>query len=167
MNTLSVDVDLTYLPIEDRLTFMANINAALHRIKHQIEAFLPDVFVQHKQQETKLVVSNRPVVEMLFPNYKNQKHIFDNQFAGMTYEPFTYSDFENTRALLIQKIHTLLTIEDKQFLLSVENGTPNWEIYDFRSFPAMQWKLLNVRRLKAQNPAKHKEIYSQLELKLL
>ncbi len=39
-------------------------------------------------------------------------------------------------------------------------------VSDFRSFPAMQWKLLNVRYLKAQNPAKHEEIYSQLELKL-
>jgi hypothetical protein len=152
MNTLSVDVDLTYLPIEDRLTSMANINAALHRIKHQIEAFLPDVFVQHKQQETKLVVSNRPVVEMLFPNYKNQKHIFDNQFAGMIYEPFTYSDFENTRALLIQKIHTLLTIEDKQFLLSVEKRNTQLGNLRFQILPCNAMEIIECAPLKGPKP---------------
>jgi predicted nucleotidyltransferase component of viral defense system len=54
MSRLSVDVDLTYLPIEDRVTSMANINAALHRIEQQIMAFLPDMFVQHRQQEANL-----------------------------------------------------------------------------------------------------------------
>jgi len=34
-------------------------------------------------------------------------------------------------------------------------GKPNWHIYDFKGFPAVQWKLMNVERLIAENPKKH------------
>ena len=84
---------------------------------------------------------------------------------GMTYETFTYADFENTRELLIQKIQTVLSTNDKKFLLSIENGTPSWEIYDFSIFPAVQWKLINVKHFKTQNPARHKQLFSELETK--
>jgi hypothetical protein len=84
---------------------------------------------------------------------------------GMTYEAFTYADFENKRELLIQKIQTVLTANDKKFLLSIENGTPDWEVYDFSIFPAVQWKLLNVKRFIAQNPERHKRLFSELETK--
>ncbi|MCF8345421.1 MAG: hypothetical protein K9H13_12360 [Bacteroidales bacterium] len=81
----------------------------------------------------------------------------------MTYEPFSYADYKNTRELLIEKIQTSLSAKDKKFLLSIENGTPDWEIYDFSIFPAVQWKLLNVNRFKTQNPVKHKQLYSEFE----
>lgn len=58
-------------------------------------------------------------------------------------------------------------MEDKQFLLSIEEGKPNWSSYDFSSFPAIQWKLFNLQQLKEQNPLKHKENYRLLETKLL
>jgi hypothetical protein len=113
-----------------------------------------------------LVSSNRPVVELLFPNFINQNLAFDNQFSGMTFEPFSYEDFEATRIHLIQVIHTSLTIYDKIFLLSIENGTPDWKIYDFGIFPAIRWKLINVRLFKSQYPARHNQLYSELEAKL-
>ena len=37
MARLSVDIDLTYLPLEDRNTSLANIADALHQISSQIE----------------------------------------------------------------------------------------------------------------------------------
>lgn len=36
MPRLSVDIDLTYLPVEDRDTSIAHINKSLHRISQQI-----------------------------------------------------------------------------------------------------------------------------------
>ncbi|HMQ05623.1 MAG TPA: nucleotidyl transferase AbiEii/AbiGii toxin family protein [Pyrinomonadaceae bacterium] len=36
MPRLSVDIDLTYIPIEDRQTSLANINAALLRLIRRI-----------------------------------------------------------------------------------------------------------------------------------
>ncbi len=258
MPRLSIDIDLTYLPVEDRDASMTNINKALDRIKERILNFLPDTTVQHRPKEAKLIVSkrgvsikvevntikrgcyspavtkilcenaqlafnafcemqvvdsshlyggkmcaaldrqhprdlfdiqrmfgyhpfddelkkgfifylissNRPVLEMLFPHLKNQQLVFENQFTGMTYEPFSYADFENTRERLIEAIHTSLTREDKNFLLSIENGTPEWGIYDFSNFPAIQWKLVNVKHFKTQNPVRHHQLISRLEAQL-
>ena len=41
MPRLSVDIDLTYIPIEDRNTSLNNISAALERIKDNIKKILP------------------------------------------------------------------------------------------------------------------------------
>lgn len=51
-----------------------------------------------------------------------------------------------------------LIAKDKEVLLSFNNLTPNWIIYDFERFPAVQWKLQNLRKLKANNPEKLKEL---------
>jgi predicted nucleotidyltransferase component of viral defense system len=42
---LSVDIDLAYLPVEDRATSLAAIDAAMKRIKARIEKVVPDVRV--------------------------------------------------------------------------------------------------------------------------
>ena len=50
-----------------------------------------------------------------------------------------------------------MTDEDKQFLLSFESANPQWDGYEFeyfRDYPSIKWKLLNLAKLKKQNPAK-------------
>ena len=58
MPRLSVDIDLTYLPFNDRETAMSNIAAALDRIKERIEKAIPNCTVklvpQSDGQETKI-----------------------------------------------------------------------------------------------------------------
>lgn len=61
MPRISVDIDLTYLPIEDRSTSFKNIATALERIKTRIETLLPSVRVQHKQDNGKLIISKQGV----------------------------------------------------------------------------------------------------------
>lgn len=56
MPRLSVDVDLTYVPIEDRDTSFKNISAALIRIKSRIEKRLQGSRVEHKMEVHKLLV---------------------------------------------------------------------------------------------------------------
>jgi len=84
----------------------------------------------------------------------------------MTQEQFAYEDFENTRLLLIEVIQSNLTAHDKSFLLGFEQGNPNWEIYDFSIFPAVQWKLQNIKQLQTKNPKKYKETCNKLEKSL-
>jgi predicted nucleotidyltransferase component of viral defense system len=48
---LSVDIDLTYLPFDDRATALANIKSALGRIKSTIETALPGIRVTAVTQE--------------------------------------------------------------------------------------------------------------------
>ena len=86
-----------------------------------------------------------------------------NQFEGMSSEPFTYEDFENTRIELIETIHQNLTDKDKEFLLSFNKGTPDWNIYDFKRFPAVQWKLQNLIKLKSNHVEKFNTLNVSLE----
>ena len=76
---------------------------------------------------------------------------------------FSYEDFEQTRAKLIVDVRSLMTDADKQFLLSFEAVEPLWENYEFeyfQNYPSVQWKLLNLAKLKKQNPAK---LYAEVE----
>ena len=41
-----------------------------------------------------------------------------NQFDGMTDISFTYDEFEEIRAKLVAEVNSILTDEDKRFLLS-------------------------------------------------
>jgi predicted nucleotidyltransferase component of viral defense system len=101
-----------------------------------------------------LLCSSRPTHEILNPNLINQEDAMVNQFLGMSYEPFTYNDFEETRTVLIKTIQNSLTKIDKQFLLAFNRLDPDWGNYNFENFPAVQWKLRNLARLKEQNKAK-------------
>jgi predicted nucleotidyltransferase component of viral defense system len=258
MPRLSVDIDLTYLPIEDRPSSLTHIAEALERIKKNIEAVIPNVRIQHRVDAAKLqvstpdanikievnlvnrgalsapikmqliaraqnefdafaainvvplgqlyggkicaaldrqhprdlfdikyllanegvtpevkqgfllclIASDRPMNEVIRPNLQDQRSALANQFEGMSGEVFSYAEYEATRSKLIEAIPASLTDEDRIFLLSVKNLTPNWSIHDFERFPAIQWKLKNLRRLKETNPQKHLEHYEALKQKL-
>ena len=58
MPRLSVDIDLTYIPIEDRETSFTNISVALTNIKSSIEKRLQGSSVEHKAELHKLLISN-------------------------------------------------------------------------------------------------------------
>lgn len=251
---LSVDIDLTYLPLEDRPTTIQNLNAALDRIKKQIEKKIQNSRVLHKDNVGKLFIyqhrteiklevnllgrgtlsdpvqmpvckqvqdiygafisipvvplgqlyggkicaaldrqhprdlfdikllmenegfsdtvregfllcllcSDRPIHEVLVPNFLDQHKAIKTLFAGMSDAPFSYEDFERTREHLVKTVNQSLTETDKKFLLSVKNCAPDWSIYNFERFPAVQWKLHNLRKLKESNPDKHKSQYEAL-----
>jgi len=255
MPRLSVDIDLTYIPVEDRATSFSNISNALLRIKATVEAVVPNVQVTHKEKELKLLIANRhaqiklevsqamrgiiapasemalcekaqnefdafcsipvipigqlyggkicaaldrqhprdlfdikhllenegfaneiqkgflycllgskrPIYEMLYPNLLDQRAAMANQFDGMSNEAFTYEDYQAIRNLLLQTIHENLTNTDKEFLFSFENGAPDWGLYDFEDFPAVQWKLQNLQKLKETNPEKHSAAFKKLK----
>lgn len=110
-----------------------------------------------------LLSSGRSMYDILFPHKLDQRDTFENQFQGMTQEPFSYSDFEQTREQLLIQLHDSLTKEDKEFIASFKNATPNWEHLNFQRFPAIQWKLQNIEKLKTSNPQKHKELIVRLQ----
>jgi hypothetical protein len=110
-----------------------------------------------------LLSSNRPLNEMLQPHFIDQREVMVNQFEGMSSEAFTYEDFETTRTELIETIHQNLTERDQEFLLSFNKATPKWDIYNFEKFPAVQWKLQNLIKIKASNLEKFNTLNFSLE----
>ena len=68
MPRLSVDIDLTYIPIEDREITLANIGTALAKIKTRIEKVVPDVRVIDRSERGKLQISEAGTVIKLEVN---------------------------------------------------------------------------------------------------
>ncbi|MDQ3802139.1 MAG: nucleotidyl transferase AbiEii/AbiGii toxin family protein [Acidobacteriota bacterium] len=252
---LSVDIDLTYVPVEDRDASLANIGSALEGIRARIERVIPEVRVEDHRDKGKLLISqagadvklevnlvkrgtlqepvemplcgraqeafdafcvipvvpfgqlyggkicaaldrqhprdlfdvkyllenegfsepvktgfllclagsDRPLHEVIDPNLLDQRAALENQFSGMSEEIFSYAEYERVREKLIETIHWSLTAEDKRFLLSVKALQPDWSVYDFARFPAVNWKLRNLKKLKESNPDKYHRQYESLE----
>ena len=143
------------------LLYGGKIAAALSR-QHPRDLF--DVkYMEYPLAETRegllfcLLGSDRPIHESFAPNLLDQHDALANQFDGMTDVPFTYEEFDQTRTQLIQDVFALMTAADKSFLVSFEQGEPDWGNFDFsyfKDFPSVQWKLLNLQHLKKQNPIK-------------
>jgi hypothetical protein len=113
-----------------------------------------------------LLGSDRPIYESFAPRLIDQREAMDNQFEGMTDIPFTYEEFEETRAKLISDVNNLMTEADKQFLISFERGKPEWDGYEFeyfKDYPSVKWKLVNLAKLAKQNPQKLDEEAAKLE----
>lgn len=111
----------------------------------------------------------KPINELLSPILKDQKSAFDNQFAGMTSVEFSYDDYEKNRATLIDTIQQRLTDDEKKFLLSFEMGEPDWKLFPhpvLKDLPAIKWKLLNIQKLKKDNPKKHELMITDLMVTL-
>jgi len=258
MPRLSVDIDLTYLPLENFETSQTNINAILQNIKHNILKVLPNVKISFEEDSSKLYINDkgvsvkvevnltgrgslyepimmdlcekaqeefdvfvsmkvlphgqiygskicaaldrqhprdlfdvlyilrnegitkeikdgflfyllshaRPINELLSPNWKNQKQAFENQFSGMTLDEFNYELYERTKINLINSILESLNELDKQFLLDFKNLNLNWTHFNFQGFPGIEWKIENLKKLKENNPEKHKKLLDLLKQKL-
>lgn len=63
---------------------------------------------------------------------------------------------------MIERISAELTAEEKQFIVSVKEGRPQWELLGLEgveNLPAVTWKLLNIAKI---NPDKHEKAVRRL-----
>ncbi len=260
MPRLSVDVDLTYLPLEARGTSLENIGQALQRISQAIQISLPEVRVQkslHPELKTvtKLVVKeknvsikievnlvirgsvyscderslspkaeklfnlsatittssladlyggkicaaldrqhprdlfdikllmgnegftpeirkaflvylishDRPMNELLSPVKKDIRAIYESEFEGMSEVSLSLQDLLEAREWIITHSKDKLTDHEKQFLLSMKEGNPDWNLLGIpgaEQLPAPQWKLLNIRKMEKKT---HRDSSNQLK----
>lgn len=110
-----------------------------------------------------LLCSKRPIQELLNPHPIDQSAVFESQFNGMTDNSFGNDEYQATREKLIILINESLTLEDKKFLLAFSKGEPDWIKVDYSKYPAIKWKLLNINKLKDNNPQKFTEQINILE----
>ena len=106
-----------------------------------------------------LLGSDRPIHESFAPNLIDQREAMEHQFAGMSQIPFSYDDFESTRDKLIRDINSVMTEEDKLFLIQFEDLALNWadtKYSSFMEYPSVRWKTQNLQKLKDSNPKKLK-----------
>ncbi len=113
-----------------------------------------------------LLGSDKPIIESLQPNPISQEDALENQFLGMSDIPFDYQNYESTRDELKKRVNDGLTQTDKEFILSFEQGTPEWEkccAGNLSQYPSVQWKLRNIQKLKETNPIKFKQGIDKLQ----
>ena len=116
-----------------------------------------------------LISHYKPINELLSPILKDHRPAFNNQFSGMTSIPFTYEDYIYTREQLVKTIKEKLTEKDKKFLVSFEQGEPDWSLFPIpvlKVLPAVNWKLLNIEKFKKENPKKHLQMIENLKATL-
>ncbi len=112
-----------------------------------------------------LMGHNRPIHELLRPNFRGQQQLFDMQFKGMALKAFTYDEYKETWQKLIAKVSSLLTENEQKLLLGFKSGEPNWSLYPLPGLgdmAAIKWKLQNIRALRKKDPAKHEGMLRRL-----
>jgi hypothetical protein len=89
-------------------------------------------------------------------------HTFENEFKGMTSIDIELMELLATRKTLVASLRASITEDEKQFLLSLKMGKPEWDQLGLKSvenFPAVKWKLLNIRKMEK---TKHKKSIEKL-----
>lgn len=107
----------------------------------------------------------RPINEVMAPNWQPLETKFHEEFEGMTFRTVQLQDLEETRSEMLNALKVQFTERDREFLLSFKQGEPDWSLFDVPSIeelPAIRWKLINLDKLKSQNPDKHQELFSKL-----
>lgn len=114
-----------------------------------------------------LISHPRPAHELICPHRLDIAAQYDAEFIGMTVDEVPLADLLETRERLIGEIHRRSGVEaPRRFLTTFHELEPEWEAIGFgRSvgdLPAVQWKRLNLERLRAANPTKYGEQLDKL-----
>lgn len=103
--------------------------------------------------------SSRPMHELLAPNEKDIADEFAREFAGMTVEPINLDDLLSARKRMIDDIQARLNGNAAEFLMTLQAGEPDFTVIGLpqaADLPAIKWKILNLKKLIADNPDKHR-----------
>ena len=109
-----------------------------------------------------LASHDRPIHELLDPTRKDIRRTYESEFAGLTVEETAYEDLIAAREALIETLKKDLTDDEKTFLVSIKSGEPNWSVMGIKGIeklPAIQWKLMNIKKISAK---KRKELLEKL-----
>lgn len=113
-----------------------------------------------------LASSNRPIHEVLFPALRDIQHDYTSNFLGMSAAPVPLDALLATRVRLVHELQQGLDGNERQFLLSLVRGAPQWAllgIAHLEHLPGMRWKLHNLVQLKKSNTKKFAEQANALE----
>lgn len=106
---------------------------------------------------------NRPMAELLRPQYKDISAIYAGEFANMAETDVPLEDLVAVRESLVELIHQGLTDTEKGFLLSFKSREPDWALLGLEGvneLPAIKWKQINLAKMPEN---KHKLALEKLE----
>lgn len=112
---------------------------------------------------------NRPMHELLPPQVNSMKDSYENEFVGMTTRNVSIDELEETRTRLFTELPLALDEAERKFLHSIHRLDPDWNLLGIpgiEKLPAIEWKLVNLQRLKEGNLGKFNKMLGALEQQL-
>ena len=114
-----------------------------------------------------LVSHNRPAFELLSPHRLDISALYGDEFIGMTVEEVPLEVLLVARERLIAQIQERAREEGaRRFLTSFHELAPDWGAIGFDDdvgkLPAVEWKRLNLERLRDSNRSKFEDQIDQL-----
>ncbi|MDA7853072.1 nucleotidyl transferase AbiEii/AbiGii toxin family protein [Porticoccaceae bacterium] len=106
---------------------------------------------------------NRPMAELLKPQYKELSAIYAGEFANMAETDVPLEELVAVRERLVELIHQVLTESEKGFLLSFKSREPDWALLGLdgvSELPAIKWKQINLAKMSEN---KHKLALEKLK----
>lgn len=100
---------------------------------------------------------NRPMHELLDPNFKDIQQEYESDFSGMTEMEVSCEDLIQCQKELPRLLRKRLSVSEKKFLISLKEGEPDWNLSDVKGveeLPALQWKLQNIQRYQSEDKNK-------------
>ncbi|WP_127132412.1 nucleotidyl transferase AbiEii/AbiGii toxin family protein [Pseudoflavitalea rhizosphaerae] len=113
-----------------------------------------------------LVSHQRPMSELLAPHRKDLREVYEAEFKQMAEVDIPVEKLEETREQLIELINTEMTADERKFLLSFKERSPQWELLglpnmeDVANLPSVQWKLFNLSKM---DDKKHRQAVEKLK----
>ena len=105
----------------------------------------------------------RPIAELLNPHFKDISDVYRGEFINMAEYDIPQIELEAAREQLVKIINISLTQEERAFLLSFKNRSPNWSLLGLsgvEQLPAILWKQQNLTKMP---PDKHAYAYDRLK----
>jgi hypothetical protein len=100
-----------------------------------------------------LISHDRPMSEVLAPARKDFTEEFLRGFEGMTEQPVTLAELAAAREALIEEIVGGMPDAHRRFLISFEEGEPNWGLVGVLAaadLPAVRWRQQNLDKLSLE-----------------
>lgn len=100
-----------------------------------------------------MISHDRPMFEVLRPVLKPLDGEFAQGFEGMTKDPVSLAELSVTRERLIATIVGDMPQPHRDFLLSFERGTAEWDvlgIHGVSELPAVKWRQINLDKLSSE-----------------
>lgn len=196
MPRLSVDIDLTFLPITDRGTALAGITEGLAIIGEEIRRTIPRARtfptgtdapkLQVATPHARIKVEPSPIsrgslfppfecdlcqaaqneYELLAPNTKPIEQLYTHHFAGMTAHPIKLNELEATREKMFAWALTALSENERKFLLSIKQGEPDWSLMPFEHLQQLPAIQWKLRNVRQMSARAHTTALDRLRVVL-
>ena len=100
-----------------------------------------------------LLSHNRPINELLDPNFKVIENEYNNEFLTMAKTDIPLEELLEVRSRLVEELKKKLTQDDKEFLISFVSNNADWSKArdaKIQYFPSVKWKKMNQENMNKE-----------------